>query len=123
MSIAKPGRRLLHTVPLNFVRRKVTGGNQRPVTSNLSLTSMIDFLVVTVVFLLIMFDPSQSSAANGTTLPDALNVESMLEAPMVSVAKTEILLDGNAVGNTRGLDGAKPQNIDELANALKAKRE
>jgi biopolymer transport protein ExbD len=123
MSIAKPGRRLLQNVPLAFVRRKVSGGAQRPVTSSLSLTSMIDFLVVSVVFLLIMFDPSQSAAANGTQVPDAINIESMIDAPMVSVAKSEILLDGNAVGNRRLIDGVKPQNIEELSKALKAKRE
>lgn len=52
MPIARPSRRLFRDIPLPFVARKLAGGGQRPVTASLSLTSMIDFLVVVVVFLL-----------------------------------------------------------------------
>jgi biopolymer transport protein ExbD len=124
MSIAKPGRRLLQNVPLPFVARKVAGGGQRPVSANLSLTSMIDFLVVTVVFLLMMFNPGQSAAASGATLPEAVNFTDMLEAPMVTVAKSEILLDGKEVGTIREVELAqRVHSIEDLSRALVAKRE
>ena len=46
MTIAKPGRRLMHDVPLKFVQKRVAGGGHRSTNANLSLTSMIDFLVL-----------------------------------------------------------------------------
>jgi len=124
MSIAAPGRRLLRNIPLPFVQRSVTGGNRRPVTSSLSLTSMIDFLVVTVVFLLISFQPTESAAANGVKLPEATNISDMLDLPMIAVAKTQILLDGVPVGSTRLVEERKRvETIDELSQALVAKRQ
>ena len=55
MAIHEPGRRLMHFVPLKFVQKRVGGGGQRSVSAPLNLTSMIDFLVVIVVFLLMTF--------------------------------------------------------------------
>ena len=124
MSIASPGRRLLRNIPLPFVARSVAGGKRRPVTSSLSLTSMIDFLVVTVVFLLISFQPSESAAANGVNLPEAVNISDMMDAPMISVVGTQILLDGAPVGNTRIIEERKRiESIDDLSRALVAKRQ
>ena len=125
MTIAKPGRRLMHDVPLKFVQKRVAGGGHRSVAANLSLTSMIDFLIVTVVFLLITFSASgETPMAKGVKLPDAENTLDMIDAPMVGIAGSLILLDGNPTGNTRAIEDSKRlQRIDELFNALKAKRE
>jgi len=58
MAIQAPTRRLMHHVGLEFVAKKVSGGGKRATSASLSLTSMIDFLVVTVVFLLMTFSAS-----------------------------------------------------------------
>lgn len=125
MAIHQPGRRLMHAVPLRFVQEKVTGGGHRSVSSELSLTSMIDFLVVTVVFLLMSFSASgEMPVAQGVTLPKAENVLDMLDAPMVAVNGSQILADGSPAGNTRAIEeNDRLQRIDELFNILKAKRE
>jgi len=125
MTIAKPGRRLMHAVPLRFVQKRVSGGSHRATNSNLSLTSMIDFLVVTVVFLLITFSASgEVPTAKGMKLPDAENTLDMVDAPMVGITGSIILVDGNPAGNTRAIEDSKRlQRIDELFNILKAKRE
>ena len=47
MPVHNPGRRLMHAVPLAFVKKKVMGLGHRSTNASLSLTSMIDFLVVT----------------------------------------------------------------------------
>jgi biopolymer transport protein ExbD len=125
MTIHQPGRRLMHHVPLKFVHKKVTGGGHRSTNASLSLTSMIDFLVVTVVFLLITFSSSgETSMPKGVKLPDAENTLDMIDAPMVAITGSLILVDGNAAGNTRAIEDSKRlQRIDELFNMLKAKRE
>jgi biopolymer transport protein ExbD len=115
----------MHAVPLNFVRKKVLGHGSRGVNASLSLTSMIDFLVVTVVFLLITFSASgETSMPKGVKLPDAENTLDMIDAPMVAITGSLILVDGNPAGNTRAIEDSKRlQRIDELFNVLKAKRE
>ena len=44
--IAVPGRRLLHGVPLGFVRKKVSGGGQRAMNHEIPLIPFIDFLAL-----------------------------------------------------------------------------
>lgn len=125
MAIHEPGRRLMHAVPLKFVQKKVTGHGARATSASLSLTSMIDFLVVTVVFLLISFNASgETPTAKNVKLPDAENTLDMIDAPMVAIAGSAILVDGNPAGNTRAIeDSNRLQRIDELFNILKSKRE
>ncbi|MEO9143406.1 MAG: biopolymer transporter ExbD [Polyangiaceae bacterium] len=125
MPVEKPGRRLMHHVKLAFVRRKVEGGGHRPTNAGLSLTSMIDFLIVVVVFLLMTFSASGETPINKNVhLPKAENTLDMVDAPVVAVTGSQILVDGNAAGNTHAIEDSKRlQRIDELFNILKAKRE
>jgi biopolymer transport protein ExbD len=125
MAIAKPDRRLMHFIPLKFVQKRVTGGGHRDINASLSLTSMIDFLVVTVVFLLITFSASgEVPTTKGVKLPDAENTLDMIDAPMVAVTGSLILVDGSPAGNTRTIEDNKQlRRIDELFNVLKGKRE
>jgi len=123
--IAKPGRRLLHFVPLRFVQRRVQGGGQRPVDAPLNLIPMIDFLVVIAVFLLMSFSTSgEIPVDKSIRLPKAENTLDMLEAPMVAITGSQILVDGTPAGSTRAIEEAnRLQRIDELFNILKSKRE
>jgi biopolymer transport protein ExbD len=125
MPVANPARRLMRHVGLEFVSRKVEGGGHRSTNANLSLTSMIDFLVVTVVFLLMTFSASgETPVAKGLNLPKAENVSDMIDAPIVAVVGSQILVDGSPSGNTRAVEESdRMQRIDELFNILKAKRE
>ena len=48
----------------------------------------------------------------------------MIDAPIVAVAGSQILVDGAPAGNTRAIEDSKRmQRIDELFNILKSKRE
>jgi biopolymer transport protein ExbD len=123
--IAVPGRRLLHHVSLNFVRRKVTGGGGRAVNQELPLIPFIDFLLCIVLFLLGSFAASkQLPIDKNVELPSAQNVMDMVDAPLVAVTGTQILVDGTPAGSTRAIEEAnRLQKLDELFNVLKAKRE
>lgn len=125
MTIHQPGRRLMHGVRLKFVQKKVTGHGNRATNAGLSLTSMIDFLIVTVVFLLMTFSASGETPVNkNVRLPEAENTLDMIDAPIVAIAGSAILVDGNPGGNTRAIEDSKRlQRIDELFNILKGKRE
>jgi biopolymer transport protein ExbD len=125
MPVEEPGRRLMHHIGLKFVVKKVAGGGGRGVNAALSLTSMIDFLVVTVVFLLMTFSASgETPVSSGVNLPKAENTMDMIDAPMVAVAGSQVLVDGAPAGNTRAIEDSKRmQRVDELFNILKSKRE
>jgi biopolymer transport protein ExbD len=123
--ISVPGRRLLHHVPIKFVRKKVSGGGQRSVNQELPLIPFIDFLLCIVLFLLASFSASgELPIDKNVKLPNALNVMDMVDAPMVAITGTQILVDGVPAGSTRAVEEAnRLQRIDELYNLLKTKRE
>src|SRR3954454_13829333 len=125
MAIHEPGRRLMHFVPLKFVQKRVTGGGGRSVAAGLNLTSMIDFLVTIVVFLLASFSASgEIPVDKNVKLPKAENTIDMVDAPMLSITGSQVLADGTAAGSTRAIEEAgRLQRIDELFNILKSKRE
>jgi biopolymer transport protein ExbD len=123
--ISVPGRRLMHHIPLRFVRRKVAGGGGKALNHEIPLIPFIDFLLCIVLFLLASFSATgELPIDKNVKLPKAENVMDMVEAPMVAITGTQILVDGNASGNTRAIvEANRLQRIDELFNMLKNKRE
>jgi biopolymer transport protein ExbD len=123
--IAVPGRRLLHHVPLRFVQKKVGGGGQRSVNTEIPLIPFIDFLLCIVLFLLASFSASgELPVDKNVKLPNAENVLDMTDAPMVAITGTQILVDGTPAGNTRAIvEANRLARVDELFNVLKNKRE
>src|SRR5688572_7667984 len=123
--IQKPGRVLMTHVPLKFVTRKVLGHGQRPSNHEIPLIPFIDFLLCIVLFLLASFSATgELPIDKNVQLPKAENVMDMVEAPMIAITGTQILVDGVPAGNTRAIEEAnRLQRIDELFNILKNKRE
>src|SRR5262245_13883458 len=123
--IHQPGPRLMRKIALKFVWNKVTGPTAKGVNANLNLTSFIDFLVVTVIFLLMSFSASgEIGVDKNVKLPKAENVEDVIDAPMVAVNGNQILVDGALAGSTRAIEElGRLQKIDELFLILKNKRE
>ena len=124
-AIHAPGKRLMYHVPLKYVWNKVAGHGARGTNAGLNLVSFIDFLVVTVIFLLMSFSASGEIAVDrNVKLPKAENVEDVIDAPMVAVNGNQILVDGALAGSTRAVvELGRMQKIDELFNILKNKRE
>jgi biopolymer transport protein ExbD len=123
-AIHAPGKRLLHRIPLSFVWNHVTGHGRRSPGAALNLVSFIDFLVVTVIFLLMSFSASGECQAKDVKIPPAVNVEAMVDAPMVAVIQGQILVDGVAAGSVRTIeDLGRVEKIHELFDVLRAKRE
>ena len=112
-------------MPLKFVWKKVVGHGRRSPNANLNLTAYIDFLLVTVIFLLTTFSASGEIAVDkNVKLPHAENATDVVDAPMVAVNGNQILVDGTLAGSTRAIEElGRMSKIDELYNILKAKRE
>jgi len=123
--IHQPGRRLMHGVSLKFVQNKVMGHGKKATNAGLNLVSFIDFLITTVIFLLMSFSASgEITVDKNVKLPKAENVEDIIDAPMVAVNGNQILVDGVLAGSTRAVEElGRMQKIDELFTILKNKRE
>lgn len=123
--IHQPGKRLMHAITLKFVQNKVGGHGKRAVAGSLNLVSFIDFLITTVIFLLMSFSASgEITVDKNVKLPKAENVEDIIDAPMVAVNGNQILVDGVLAGSTRAVEElGRMQKIDELFTILKNKRE
>jgi len=124
--IAQPGRRLMHHVGLKFVANKAAGGGGgKALNADIPLVPFIDFLLCIVLFLLASFSSSgELPLDKNIKLPNAGNAMDMIEAPMVAVTGTQILVDGIPAGSTRAiLDANRMQKIEELGELLKNKRE
>jgi biopolymer transport protein ExbD len=123
--VEQPGKRLWRYLALASVREKARGGGGRNVNANLNLTSYIDFLLVTVIFLLMTFSASGDFGVDRhIQLPDAENVEALLEAPVVAVNGNQVLVDGQLAGSTRAIEEVgRLQKVDQLFEILRRKRE
>ncbi len=123
--IHQPGRRLMKHIQLRFVFNKVSGHGRRSGNASLNLVSFIDFLITTVIFLLMSFSASgEITVDKNVKLPKAENVDDIIDAPMVAVNGNQILVDGVLAGSTRAIEElGRMQKIDELFTLLKNKRE
>lgn len=129
--IAKPGKRLMQHIPLMFVRKKVSGAGRRATDAPLNLTSMIDFLMVVVIFLLSTFSASgEQGVPKEVKLPSARNTQAMLLAPMIAVAGKDVYVDSKPAGSVvEALDAmeqgktATPTKLTDLETKLKYMKE
>ncbi|HEU4404671.1 MAG TPA: biopolymer transporter ExbD, partial [Polyangiaceae bacterium] len=118
--IQKPGRRLMHQVSLAFVRKRAAGSGRRPVNASLNLTSMIDFLLIVVVYLLMSFTGGVETPVSKTvSLPAAENTLDMISAPVVAINGTQVLVNERPVDFTRAVeDAGKVVRLEELYKYL-----
>lgn len=131
MAVMAPGRR-----PLGGVLRArgselsrlpsllPFGGRRRRIAAGLSMTSMIDVMVVCVVFLLLTFSSSGECACRRdlSKIPAQVNVTEMIDAPLVFVTPDSILVDGVATERGDELRG-RPGRLDRTFALLKSKHD
>jgi hypothetical protein len=102
-------------------------GGRRGTNVGLSMTSMIDVLVVLTVFLLLTFSASDQCGCRRdlSAIPPAVNVSDMLDAPLVDVRADSVWIDGVMVASHGDIEAAqgKVARLDGLFDNLKAKRE
>ena len=105
MPIHVPGKRLLHEIPLRFVNNRVSGGGRKNVDSSIPLIPFIDFLIVLVVFLLSNFGQQivTSTQDDLLRLPDGVNTDTLQEAPIISINRQVVMLDGRRMADTASL--------------------
>ena len=112
--IHAPHSRLMSHVPLKFVWNKVSGHGRKSPNAGLNLVSFIDFLMVTVIFLLMSFSASGELLAqsNTITLPTAEHTVALESAPVIAIDARVVTLDHRQVADTPTL--AQTAQIDRI---------
>jgi biopolymer transport protein ExbD len=98
-----------------------TPGRRRS-DAGLSMTSMIDVLVVLVVFLLLTFTTHGDLAHDTAKLPSA-NGADLVAAPIVDVKLEGIFVEGERVGRIDEIDLGKVRRHDGVHAALKRRHD
>ena len=121
--IEPPGRRLGTGVPLRFVRGAAKAGT-RGVNFELPLIPFIDFLLCIVLFLLASFSATGEPLDQPVRPPRAANTLALLEAPVVAIVGSQLLVDGAPSGSIQEITAAhRLQALPEMRAVLESKRE
>lgn len=120
MAIQKPEPRLLRSIPLAFVRKRVAGGGSKSVSAEVTLVPFIDLLLCMVVFLLTTFGTNELSTPASVTMPVAVEAASLDElAPVIVIDRDVVTLEGRRVADTHALEAeAERQRIEPLVADL-----
>jgi biopolymer transport protein ExbD len=132
MSIRSPGKRA--RIP---VRSSVTRAVARALPSRLcdaaparrgspalSMTSMIDVMVVLVVFLLLSFNSDVCTCiTRHFDLPSAFQTTDLVDGPTVEVASNGLIFVDGQPARDETTDPRRVHRIDEVFNDLKGKHE
>ena len=139
MSIHAPGRVVLGGIPRaarmglgRAIARALPSsaplaGGRRSISAGLSMTSMIDVLVVMTVFLLLTFSASDHTPARGTEVPMASNGEDLIDGPLIDVRADSVAVDGSVVASHGELTAYSSRGqvarLEGLFATLKAKHD
>lgn len=125
MPVHSAGPRLYKSVPFKFLVRK-SGSAAKQASSNiaLNLTPFVDMMTILVTFLLMVFSSTGQllQAQKGLELPIAESRDTLQQAPVIIVTRSEITYQGQLVATTESVlrDDSPTFKIDALYERLDA---
>jgi biopolymer transport protein ExbD len=126
MPVHSAGPRLYHSVKFKYLVRKhgSAGGAGRATNIALNLTPFVDMMTILVTFLLMVFSSTGQllQAQKGLELPIAESHDTLQQAPVIIVTKSEITYQGQLVATTESVlrDDSPTFKIDALYERLDA---
>lgn len=125
MPVHSAGPRLYHSVPFKFLVKK-SGSAHGSKASNISLnlTPFVDMMTILVTFLLMVFSSTGQllQAQKGLELPMAESRDTLQQAPVIIVTKSDISYQGQLVATVESVlrDDSPTFKIDALFERLDA---
>ena len=125
MPVHKAGARLYHSVPFkHLVKKAGSGAGHRASNISLNLVPFVDMMTMLVCFLLMVFSASGEllQAQRGLDLPIADSKQTLQQAPVIIVTKSEITYQGQLVATVDSAlrDDSPTFKIDALYERLDA---
>ena len=123
MPVHSAGPRLYSSVPFKHLVKHTSGGN-RASNISLNLTPFVDMMTILVTFLLMVFSSTGQllQAQKGLELPMAESRDTLQQAPVIIVTKSEISYQGQMVATVESVlrDDSPTFKIDALFERLDA---
>jgi len=124
MAIQSAGPRLYRSVKFKYLVRGAGSAATRASNISLNLTPFVDMMTILVCFLLMVFSATGQliQAQKGLDLPIATARETLQQAPVIIVTKSEITYQGQLVATTESVlrDDSPTFKIDALFERLDA---
>jgi biopolymer transport protein ExbD len=126
MPVHSAGSRLYRSVPFKHLVKKAgsASGGGRATNIALNLTPFVDMMTILVTFLLMVFSSTGQllQAQKGLDLPIADSHDTLQQAPVIIVTKTEITYQGQLVATVDSVlrDDSPTFKIDALFERLDA---
>jgi biopolymer transport protein ExbD len=125
MPVQSAGPRLYRSVKFkHLVRESGSAAGARSQNISLNLTPFVDMMTILVTFLLMVFSSTGQllQAQKGLDLPIAQSNETLQQAPVIIVTKTEITYQGQLVATVDSVlrDDSPTYKIDALFERLDA---
>jgi biopolymer transport protein ExbD len=125
MPVHAAGPRLYHSVPFkHLVHKSGSAAGSRASNISLNLTPFVDMMTILVTFLLMVFSSTGQllQAQKGLELPMAESRDTLQQAPVIIVTKSEITYQGQLVATTESVlrDDSPTFKIDALYERLDA---
>ena len=124
MPVHAAGPRLYHSVPFkHLVKKTGSAAGGKATNIALNLTPFVDMMTILVTFLLMVFGSTQLlNAQKGLELPIAESRDTLQEAPVIIVTRSEITYQGQLVATTESVlrDDSPTFKIDALYERLDA---
>ncbi|HEY0483510.1 MAG TPA: biopolymer transporter ExbD [Kofleriaceae bacterium] len=123
MPVQSAGPRLYRSVKFKYlVRQSGSAAGSRSQNISLNLTPFVDMMTILVTFLLMVFSTTGQllQAQKGLELPIAQARDTLQQAPVIIVTKTEITYQGQAVATVESVlrDDSPTFKIDALFERL-----
>jgi biopolymer transport protein ExbD len=125
MAVHSAGPRLYKSVPFkHLVKKSGSAAGSRASNVSLNLTPFVDMMTVLVTFLLMVFSATGQllQAQKGLDLPFARSHDTLQQAPVIIVTKSEITYQGQLVATIESVlrDDSPTFKIDALFERLDA---
>ena len=125
MPVHSAGTRLYRSVPFkHLVRKSGSAAKQASANISLNLTPFVDMMTILVTFLLMVFSSTGQllQAQKGLELPIAESRDTLQQAPVIIVTRSEITYQGQLVATTESVlrDDSPTFKIDALYERLDA---
>ncbi|TMQ16648.1 MAG: hypothetical protein E6J91_11445 [Deltaproteobacteria bacterium] len=125
MPVQSAGPRLYRSIKFkHLVRKAGSAAAARPANISLNLTPFVDMMTILVTFLLMVFSSTGQllTAQKGLVLPIAQARETLQQAPVIIVTKSEITYQGQLVATVDSVlrDDSPTFKIDALFERLDA---
>jgi biopolymer transport protein ExbD len=124
MPVHKGGPRLYRSVPFKHLGKGSATGGSKSQNISLNLVPFVDTMTILVTFLLIVFSSSGEllKAQKGLELPEAVSKDTLQEAPIIIITKTDVSFMGTQVATIDSLlrDETPTLKIEALFERLQA---